>query len=359
MASRKPRGDADSVIAADVKAKKVQWLWKERIPLGMLTVVAGRPDQGKGLFAAHVAANVSKRNGNVLYSAVEDSNEVMTRPRLEAAGADLNRVLFWNFFLPAQIDELAAKVTAKQIKLIVIDPFNAHLSSGVSRQSDSIRRLTTPLAKLAEKANCAVLIVEHAVKKVGPNAHPLTAIGGSSSGLAAAARMAFVFGTDPQDAERRILASVKANLRDNPRAIAFETDAEEVGLVGEVPYMVMQGETDFDPKRLLGAGGEPARAGRRPDKRSAAAEWIATYLAGKGKPMLAKDVLEDGKGNGLTARTIRRAADDMGIVRRPAGGGPKCTWDLPPDLKKELGVKPPKKARASGPKKVKKADGNG
>ena len=49
-----------------VRARKVAFLWRDRIPKGMITVVAGRPDQGKGLFGAHVAAEASQRT-RVLY----------------------------------------------------------------------------------------------------------------------------------------------------------------------------------------------------------------------------------------------------------------------------------------------------
>jgi hypothetical protein len=34
--------------------------------------------------------------------------------------------------------------------------------------------------------------------------------------------------------------------------------------------------------------------------------------------------------------TIRRAADDMGIVRKPPGGGRNCTWELPAEVIKAL-----------------------
>ena len=91
-------GEGDeAVIAAEVEAKEVKWIWGDRIPQGMMTIVAGRPDQGKGMFVAHVAADISRRGGNVIYSAAEDDNGMMTRPRLEAAGADLDRILLWEF----------------------------------------------------------------------------------------------------------------------------------------------------------------------------------------------------------------------------------------------------------------------
>ena len=48
----KAGGGDTAVVAKDVKAKKVEWYWRGRLPKGMLTLIAGRPDQGKGLVSA-------------------------------------------------------------------------------------------------------------------------------------------------------------------------------------------------------------------------------------------------------------------------------------------------------------------
>jgi len=330
----------DAIIAAQVEAKKVQWLWDDRIPAGMMSFIAGRPDQGKGMFAAHVAANISKRGGNVIYSAAEDDHGLMTRPRLEAAGADLDRILLWRFRVPLQFEELEARIRDIKPRLVVMDPFNAHLSSGVSRHSDSVRKVTSPMSKIAETTGVSFLIVEHALKRVQKKAHPLAGIGGNSSGLPAASRMAYIFGVDPEDSERRLLCCVKSNLREMPKALAFETDTEEVGLVGDIPFLVKQGECEFDARRLLGDVEEDGagKVGRKPDKRAQAGEWLVKFLATAdgGKPVKAGMVMEDAKQYGLTAKTVRRAADDIGIIRQPPGGGRNCTWELPAELAKMM-----------------------
>lgn len=322
-----------TITANEVAPKKVSWLWRGRIPMGMISVIAGKPDQGKGLMVAHIAADVTRRGGNVLYSAVEDDHGMMTRPRLEAAGADLRRIHLKRFGVPNQQREIEQIVAAKQIDLVIMDPFNAHLTGGVSRFSDSIRRVTTPLSEMAEASGAAVVVTEHALKKIGKDAHPLSAIGGNSSGLPAASRMGFIFGVDPDDIDRRILATVKHNIRAKPAELAFETDTEELDIVGEVPFLIVQGETEFDPRRLLVITGD-GKPGRKPEKRTQAAEWLATTIFMNGGPMPAGQVFEDAKQYGLSSKTVRRAADDMKVVRNPPGGGRNCTWDLPDELRK-------------------------
>lgn len=324
----------DVVTAKSVKPKPVHWLWKGRVPAGMISVVAGRPDQGKGLFCSYLAAEVSKRpgKGKVLYSAVEDPRDLMTRPRLEAAGADLDRVVLGEFILPTQMEELATIVRRENIRLVIMDPFNAHLS-GVSRFNDAIRKVTSPLAKLADQTGCAIVIVEHARKDIGPKVHPLAGIGGGGSGLVAAARMGFVFGTDPEDRDRKILCTVKSNIRELPEPVAFDVDVDtEQDTIKEVPMLLYTGETAFDARRLL-ASQEAGTPGRKPDKRAEADEWLTMHLFSQPNYTLpAGKVYEDAKQYAITQKTLLRAASDMGVIKDPPKGGRNVTWTLPPDL---------------------------
>jgi len=325
----------DAVVASKLEAKPVEWLWQNRIPKGMITVVAGKPDQGKGLFAVHVAADVSKRGGNVLYSAAEDDPARMTRPRLEAAGANLDRVLVWSFRLPAQMRQLEQRIKENDIRLVVMDPMASHLTGGIKRHSDNIRVVTDQLYEIGVATGCAFLVIEHALKRVTSSADPLSMIGGSGSGLPAAARAAYLFGKDPKDGDRRLLAPVKLNIAEWPKTLSYEVDTVELDSVSSVPFLVPQGETDATASSLLQKPND-RDPGRPPDKRAAASEWLAQYLFDQGKPVKAGLVIEDARQRGITTRTLKRAADDLSIVRKPPGGGRHCTWELPDHIKKAV-----------------------
>lgn len=119
-----PRAVGQTVRAADVQAAPVAWLWQERIPSGMLSLVVGRPGQGKSLFGAYLAAEVS-REGGVLFSNLEDARRQVLRPRLEAVGARLDRVHFWTPNLPRDSDELGERIIAQRAQLVVLDPIAA------------------------------------------------------------------------------------------------------------------------------------------------------------------------------------------------------------------------------------------
>jgi hypothetical protein len=346
---------ARPVIARDVEAEAVEWLWRKRIPRGMITTIAGRPDQGKGLLGARITADVTQPvpvdehsacKVNVLYSTVEDSYGIMTVPRLEAAGADLDRVMCWRFQLPSHFEHVKELVEANDIGLIIIDPFAPSLSHGITRFSDNVRDVLSPLSEFLEQTGTSVIIIEHALKRVSAAGHILDVIGGSSSGLVAASRAAYVFGIDPDDVDKRCLAVGKNNLRDKPEALSFDIDVVEIEGVGEIPALEFDKElAAFDPLRMFTKPPKGGAMGRPPEARAQAAEWLTLYLVEHGETK-STVIFEDAKQNGMNIKTLRRAADDMKIVKS-AAGGPNVTWDLNDEIKDMLGILEPKEATES------------
>jgi hypothetical protein len=332
----------EAIKASSIATEPIEWLWREHLPKGMICVVAGKPDQGKGLFSAHVAAEVSQAGGKILYSAEEDDPRRITVPRLEAAQANLDNVLLWNFYLPTQLAEMTQMIIDENIDLVVIDPLASHLSEGVSRHSDNIRRVTNPLREIADATGVTFLIVEHSLKRATKYMHPLGLIGGTGSGLPAAARAAYLFGSDPENPDRKLLCPVKLNVSEKPKSLEFQIDLDET-IDNAAPFLLPQGESSLDATVFLseGEGGtsdeDPIAAGPRAE----AAEWIAFLLHDQGGTMLARDVLRDARIAGLATNTVKRAALDMGIEKNPPKGGKNCTWTLPTELA-ELVEKSPK-----------------
>ncbi len=122
----------DALRASHVKEREIEWLLEGRIPRGMITLVAGRPGQGKSLFSAWLAARVSQRDGGVIFSNDEDLKAETSRPRLRLAGADLNRVHFWKPTLVSAdgIAQLDRFVRAMKIRLLVVDRWRRTIRTG-------------------------------------------------------------------------------------------------------------------------------------------------------------------------------------------------------------------------------------
>lgn len=311
----------------------VKWLWKDRIPEGMITVIAGRPGGSKSMFAARLSRDVSKK-ANVYLSCAEDSQRHMTGPRLTAVGANRKRIIVPDddLHFPDDYDEFAKLVKRSKVKLAIFDPVNVHLSEGVSRYNDSIRKATSPLKKLCEETGLAVVFIDHVLKNVAKSAHPLTAIGGASSGLSAAARMAYIIGRDPEDKDRILMCCIKSNLRDDPEPFEFAMDEEDIPDFGSMSLLIDTGEAPgYDVMALLHKPGRGGKLGRPPTKREAALEFLIEYLSAAPKhEARATDIIEDAKQYGVTKRTLEGAKADAEVESIKKQN--EWWWKLPQEL---------------------------
>lgn len=319
--------------ASKIKNEPVRWLWKERIPVGMITVLAGRPGGAKSLLGIRIASDVSKK-GTVLLSQSEDHLKHMVGPRLTAVGANKRRIIVdTEPRFPEDIGAIKRLVEKYNVKLMIFDPVNEHLSQGISRYNDSIRKATRPLKRLAEEHDCAIIFVDHVLKNVAKNSHPLAAIGGASSGLAAAGRMVYIVGRDPEDKDRVLMCNVKSSLRDDPEPFEFAMDEEDVEGYGTMSLLIDTGECDdYDVMNLLHRpSGRGGKLGRPPTKREAALEFLVDYLsAAPNHERKAKEIIEDAKQYSITKRTLEGAKAEAEIESIKRGN--EWWWKLPPEM---------------------------
>lgn len=358
-------GSATEAVSADtIEAKPVEWLWPAGsnlredddgfengiIPRGMLTTIAGRPGEGKSMSTAFYAAYVSNLKGErsgVLFSNKEDPVHQVLRPRLEAAGANLANVHFFDFFIPkedelilATIEMLEKMIYALNIGLIVADPIAAHIGCSLYNDQE-VRRTLSPLAAMLARTGCAAICVAHVNKHTSKKAHPLSAIGGSGGGLVGASRSVFIFGKDPGDESIRVMAPAKFNLGPEPRGVAFDMESEEWRLgTGKNEKIIRTGklgllslEHPVTAQAILsGSDGDGDSDGG--EKKAIASEWLTGYLAAG--PMAAATVRQDAADQGISFATLRRAADEVGVVKvrvYTQGTGKKgvdhVDWELP------------------------------
>lgn len=315
-----------------MQRRKIEWLWRNSFPKGMLSLVAGRPGQGKSLLAAMIAAEVSKK-GDVIFSNREDPIAQVVRPRLEAAGAKLNRIHFFSPTLPEDVPALERVVRDTKARVVILDPAASHLTPSMFNDQD-VRKGLAPVAEMAERTGCAILMITHTVKYVSSKSHALTAIGGSGGGMTGAARAIFLFGVDPADTTQRALVPVKFNIGPKPQAMTFELDEidfyddrDRIECTAGRLLMVSDSENinplsvllDPDSARVSGPGAE---------KREAAAEWLTNYLSLGPRPT--NDIQEDAIQTGVSWATIRRSSVDLEIEKykekTPNG---KWLWALP------------------------------
>ena len=176
--------------AADVKVERPRWLDSPLIPLGVITVIAGRAGVSKSTFSIDRAAKATRGHLDgdhhnqpvtVAFSAIEDG-EGMQTARLKAAGADLDRVLFLGIAedgatsgmrIPEDLHTIREVLAAQHVKLWVIDPITS-IIDGNTNKRDDVRRALDPLARLAHDLDIAIIGIAHFNKGGGYSSDKLS-----------------------------------------------------------------------------------------------------------------------------------------------------------------------------------------
>lgn len=220
------------VKLSDVEPKLVEWLWPGRIPLGMLTLLAGDAGGGKSFLSEYIAACLSKGTdwpdgkplGEVsatIFLAAEDSLAEVTRPRADAMGADVDKIYVITaaitkdgkdrmVSLSEDLGRIRALAKKTGAKLIVIDPINAYLGGKVDNYKDpEVRAVLTPIAQMADELRIAVLGIMHLSKAA--QAQVIYRIGGSVA-FAALARAVFFVSRDKDDNTLRLFTNPKMSV---------------------------------------------------------------------------------------------------------------------------------------------------
>ncbi len=258
------------VLLSEVETQQVNWLWQKRIPLGKITILEGDPGMGKSLLATSIAACVSTglpmpdqtpgKQGGVILIAPEDSASDTIKPRLEAAGGDPSQVLLLStvesldakrikiydrtFSLSHDLDALAKAIRQMKAVLVVLDPLTAVLGNNIDQSRDQdMREVFFSLPQVAECTGCAILIIRHLSKGGSSN---LLYRGAGSIGTTVSARLGLIVVQDPDDEQKRILATTKNNLSKQASNLTYQVVENEHG----VPYIQWLGESNYSLKAL-------------------------------------------------------------------------------------------------------------
>jgi hypothetical protein len=316
------------------------WLWPKRLLEGKLAILDGDPGLGKSLVTLDLCARLSTGrpfpdgspsfgpvNSLVLNS--EDGAEDTIRPRLQALGADLERVfvphagdagLAEPLRIPGQLSMLDRALAQTDARLVVIDPIMAFLDQSVVVGCDqSVRRALLPLSCLAAKHRCAVLLVRHLNKKPGGQA---VYRGAGTMGFLAACRSAFLIARDPHLPQRFVLAEQKNNLAEAQPSLAYTLEAKGNAL----PVVCWLGESEYNANQLLIAS---AHQPLDFSPRDRARDFLLAHL--EEGPRTSRELWALAKEQGLSERTLNRAKRELTIrsVRVKVEGTMRSYWLLP------------------------------
>ncbi len=334
-------------VASSIQPEATRWLWAGRVPLGAVTLLAGRQGLGKSTLTCELAARVSRGQldlagpAAVLLVSFEDHAARTIRPRLSAAGADLSRVHLIDaerdgladlVSLPGDVEGIAEAARRHGARLLIVDPLVASLASGEinAHRDQDVRRALAPLSQLAEDADLAVLCAIHFNKAAGTDV--LARISGST-GFTAAARSVLAFGADPADSDgergpRRVLAHSKSNLSPLAPSLAYRlmpTIVEAAdGSAIEQARLVSHGECDAVASELL-----DSHAGANRSDLDDAIEWLTDALHPPGTWRSSRDLKGEAKLASYSERTLKRAKQQLDVQDRSGGFPRRTEWSLP------------------------------
>jgi hypothetical protein len=349
MAARaaEPDSGLHLIRACDVEAAPVRWAWADRLPLGALSLVVGDPGLGKTTVAAELAARFTRGQAtgdlhgwpvDVVIATAEDALSVL-RLRLEAAGADLERVHFaavrrdgldTGLTLPDDVPELERRAREVGARAVIIDPVAGHLSGAVDSHRDaSLRRALAPLAKMAEATDATITGIAHLNKAEA--ADLLRRVGGSVA-LTAAARSILLLTRDPsaddENDARRVLMHGKSNYGPTAAPLLLRIEGREVSTaegpapVSGVAWLGEAAGVTLSDVLATGASGDE-RA-----ERDGAVEWLRDYLAGRGGVAPAADVHREAARDGIAKTTLHRVRRRAGVATEKGGFGAGWQWRL-------------------------------
>jgi hypothetical protein len=323
-----------------VAVKPIEWLWYARIQLGVITFLEGDPGTGKSTVLLDIAARVTRgirhphtdgpgeqpEPRTVVLLSAEDDPGAVIRPRLEAAGADISRVMLVQMsergetrepvIVDADVAQLEAVIEKHRAALLVIDPLVAYLPNGTDTNEDhSVRRVLGRLKGLAERTGCAIVCVRHWRKGSSDNA---LYRGGGSIGFIAAARGGLVVGMDPNDQERkrRVFAVSKVQYATFPPSLEFTLEVEPTATFPVVRW------GDISRHDANALTGEQKRT-----KQEHACGFLEERLADGAVP--SKELESEAAQIGISGITYRRARRALGIVAVKASEGDAWLSTLP------------------------------
>jgi len=223
---------------SQVKMKKIDWIWKDVIAKGKLTLFAGEPGVGKSQLLLYIASIVSNggkfhfefkncEQQKVLLISGEDESEDTIVPRLRALGANINNIdnvkgikkvdkngqpYYDAICLVEHLAELEQKIIDNNYKILIVDPITIYLGSIDQHKNNEIRGALARITALAERHDLGLVLNSHFSKPSGSASKNAIYRVMGSIGFAAAARVVYGIMKDPENPERRLFIPIKNNI---------------------------------------------------------------------------------------------------------------------------------------------------
>ena len=310
------------VKMSEIQSKEVEWLWYPFIPYGKLTIVQGDPGDGKTTLILNIAAKLSKGEGldsemklpepmNVIYQSAEDGLADTVKPRLELAGADCERILVIDEkekSLSMADERLEKAIVQTKARMLILDPIQAYLGGSMDmNRANEARDMTKKLGALAEKYQCAIVLIGHMNKAAGNKA---AYRGMGSIDFFAVARSVLLVGRVEGESNIRAVVQIKNNLSafGHPKAFALSEDGFQ-----------WLGDYEITVDEVL--GGIAPKANKMEQ-----AKRLLRELALTSDAIQSNEIFDMADEQGISKRTLENAKRELGIRARKINNS--WYWEL-------------------------------
>jgi putative DNA primase/helicase len=346
--------------ASSYEKKLVRWLWVSHFAIGMLGLIDGDPSRGKSQLLAWMAGHIttgrdwpdgtSCPKGGVVIVGAEDPIAEVWVPRLEAAGADLDRVTILPsksdgtpVRLPQDVAYIENEIRDVDARMVGFDPIMSALSGLTNPNSDKeVRQALTPLNEMLVRTSCAGVMLRH-FNKSDKVANALYR-GMASIAFGALARTGFAVAKDPDSPGGFVFAPTKNNIARFPAALKYGIEDVDLGDGFMTSRIEWQGESQRSAEELVTAFGGATSKGE--DAERLLAQWLADG------PVPSDSLKDRCSEAGIAFATYRRAKDTLNCQAGQYKGRwysylPKhqamwqmmrATWALDPDYEPDAHV---------------------
>lgn len=334
---------------SSVEPKRVHWAWKDWIAAFTLNLLAGPEGVGKSTFLAWLSAEFTRGTlsgehfgipGAVLIAALEDDLAATLRPRMQVAGADLDRVAHIDgpdgggLRLPEHLDLLRESIRSflpDSPKLVIVDPIKG-TTAVKTRDESEVRPFLQMLLDISAETGATFVGGLHFKKGARLEDFAAWKVSGDPA-WTQVPRSVLFFDEDPEadedDPDARLIAHAKCNLGRRQQTLTariVSTQIESRDGVIETSRMTLGGVS------MVSADDLGKRDREQQTAQGDAQDFLRAYL-GDGQEHESSDVKAAGEQDGHTDRTLKRSARKLGVRQRRegSGAGHRSLWSLPND----------------------------
>lgn len=340
------------IFASAVAMEKPDFMWEGWMVKRAFQLLIGRQGAGKTTWASHLIALASTGKPfpddpvgardpiNVGVMSLEDPDS-RVRARLQAAGADLDRVVIMGrvehekegeiveqqWMMPRDINALERLIVEEKIGLVVIDGIGFCIQSDGEPGYGAVSQALSALGKVAERTNSAIVGLTHPPKG---GSDPVTAAIGSTA-WTAQSRICWVLGVDKNDETKRVISVSKTNFKEPQTGYEFAiADDPET----EAGFVVGVEASDITSAEIMSAFSNEEERGAKTD----AKEFLTQALDPPGYERLSSELFKEAAAQGISDSTLTRAKRDLKIKpHKLTGKDGQWVWALPRERDSELG----------------------